>query len=242
MLSVRSRTIILNNILSSPIKSIAFSKNDERLGVGLEDGILALLSPESNWESVGGIEQSESCISCQDWASNVFACGRMNGSVTLFETDKVFDNFFVPVKEFTSKFPVRSVTFGSNGRSLAIGGDNGVVSVLIASSGWTLIHLINVGYSVFSIKWSPAGKYLALASAGTTCSVYDTNTWESVKEVEESISSLFTDDETLISCLAWSIDSKWMAMGGMGSGVHILDTSTWTFINQAENANDNQSK
>ncbi len=230
--------MILNSILSSPIKSIAFSKNDERLGVGLEDGILTLLSPESNWESMGEIEQSESCISCQDWCSNTFACGRMNGSVTLFETDKVFDNFFVPVKEFTSKYPVRSVTFGSNGKSLAIGGDNGIVSVLNASSGWTLIHLINLGYSIFSVKWSPAGRYLTLASAGTRCSVYDTSNWESVEEVEKSVSSTFTDNETLISRLAWSTDSKWMAMGGMGSGVHILDTSTWTFINRPANAHE----
>ena len=228
--------MILNSILSSPIQSIAFSKDDERLGVGLEDGILALLSPESNWEAVGEIDQSESCVSCQDWAPGMLACGRMNGSVTLFDTDKVFDNFFVPVAEFTSKYPVRSLTFGRNGNFIAIGGDNGAVSILSAQSGWQLFHRINVGYSILSIKWSPVGRYLGIASAGSDCSVYNTINWTRVKEVEESISSIFADDdETSISCLAWSVDSKWMAMGGLGSGVDILDTSTWTFLESSAN-------
>ena len=235
VLSVRSRTMILNSMLSSPIKSIAFSRNDERLGVGLEDGILTLLCPETNWESVGEIDQSESCVSCQDWTSKIFACGRMNGSVTLFDTDKVFGNFFVPVAEFTSNHPVRSLTFGSNGKFLAIGGDNGVLSILSAQSGWALFTQINLGYSILSIKWSPAGRYVALAGAGRTFSVYDTITWTTVKEVEESLSSIFTDDGTSISCLDWSLDSKWMAIGGFGSGIHVLDTLKWTLLESSAN-------
>ena len=222
--------MILNSILSSPIKSIAFSRHDERLGVGLEDGILTLLSPTSNWESVGEIDQSESCVSCQDWASNMLACGRMNGSVTLFDTEKVFSNFFVPVAEFSSNHSIRALTFGSNGKFLVIGSDNGVVSILSANSGWSLFNQINLGYSIFSIKWSPAGRYMALAGAGRTFSIYDTITWATVKEVKESISSIFTDDKSSVTCLDWSLDSKWMAIGGLGSGIHILDTSTWTFV------------
>lgn len=54
--------MILNSILSSAIKSIEFSRRDERLGIGLEDGILSLFRPESSWESVGDIDQSESAI------------------------------------------------------------------------------------------------------------------------------------------------------------------------------------
>ena len=227
--------MILNSILSSAITSIAFSKNDERLGVGLEDGIMTLMSPDANWESVGEIDQSEACISSQDWSSNMLACARMNGSVTLFELDKVLDNFFVPVKEFTSNHPVRSLTFGSNGKLLAIAGDNGIVSILSAQNEWDFFHRIDIGYSILSIKWSPSGRYLALASVGTPCSVYDTTTWTKVKKVEESISSTYTGDDTWVSCLAWSIDSKWMAMGGMGSGINILDTPAWTFIESSAN-------
>lgn len=235
VLSVRSRTMILNSILSSPITSIAFSKNDERLGVGLEDGILALMSPESDWESVGEIDQSEGCISCQDWSTNMLACARMNGSVALFEIDKVFDNFFVPVTEFTSDHPVRSLAFGSDGELLAIGGDNGILSIFSAQNGWDYFYRIDIGYSVLSIKWSPDDRYLALASAGIPCSVYDTTTWTTVEEATESVSSTFTDEDAYISCLAWSIEGKWIAMGGIGSGINTLDTSTWSFTESLAN-------
>jgi WD40 repeat protein len=227
--------MILNSILSSPIKSMAFSGRDERLGVGLEDGILALLRPDSDWESVGEIDQSESCVSCQDWASEIFACGRINGSVTLFDTDQVFSNFFVPIAEFTSNYPVRSLAFDSNGRFLAIGNDNGVVSILSAKSSWTLFNQMNLGYSILSIKWSPAGRYMAVAGANRTFCVYDILTWTTVKEVKETLSSLLSDKEMSISCLDWSLDSKWMAIGALRSGIHVLDTSNWTLLELSTN-------
>ena len=222
--------MILNSILSSPIKSIAFSRHDERLGVGLEDGILTLLSPDSDWESVGEIDQSESAVSCQDWTSKTLVCGRMDGSVTLFDTEKVFSNFFVPVAEFTSNLPVRSVAFGANGRFLAIGGDNGVVSILSAKGGWVLCNQMNLGYSILSTKWSPAGRYVAFAGSGETFRVCDTITWATVKEVKETLPTIFTNNVTSISCLDWSLDSKWVAIGGSGSGMHLLNTLEWTLM------------
>jgi len=231
VLSVRSRTMIINSILSSPIKSIAFSKHDERLGVGLEDGILTLVSPESNWESVGEIDQSDSSICCQDWTSKLLACGRRNGSVSLFDTEKVFGNFFVPIAEFTGNLPVRSMAFAPSGRLLAIGGDNGVVSVLSAKGGWGLFNQINLGCSILAIRWSPAGRYVCFAGTDQTFRVYDTITWATVKEARESVSSIFaTNNATSISGLDWSRDSKWMAIGGLGSGIHLVDTQEWTLL------------
>ena len=222
--------MILNSILSSPIKSIAFSKCDGRLGVGLESGILTLLCPESNWESVGEIDQSESCVSCQDWSSQTLACGRMNGSVTLFTTEKVMGNFLVPVAEFISDHPIRSLNFGTAGSFLAVGGENGVVSILNAKSDWALFNQINLGYSILSIKWSPAGRYMALAGSERVFSVYDTINWATVKDAKELVSSIDKDNESPILSLDWSKDSKWMVIGGFRSGIQILDTFRWKLL------------
>ena len=222
--------MILNSILSSPIQSIAFSRHDERLGVGLEDGILALLCPESNWESVGEIDQNESTVTCQDWTSKTLACGRMDGSVALFNTDQVFGNFFVPVAEFTSNLPVRSVAFGKNEGFLSIGGDNGVVSILSAKGGWVLSNQVNLGCGILSTKWSPAGRYIAFAGSGETFLICDTVTWATINEVKEIRSSIFTNNVTSMSCLDWSLDSKWVAIGGSGSGIHLLNTLDWTLM------------
>jgi WD40 repeat protein len=90
VLSVPTRSMILNTIQSSPIRSVAFSRHDERLAIGLDDGVLSLLCPEADWEPAGDIDFNESAILCQAWTSKTFAVGRMDGTVTLFDTEKAY--------------------------------------------------------------------------------------------------------------------------------------------------------
>jgi WD40 repeat protein len=118
VLSVPSRSMILNTIFSSPIQSLGFSKLDERLSVGSKDGLLTLLSPESNWEPVGEIELSESRVLAQDWSFKHLAVGREDGSVAVFENEKVYSHFFVSQAELSQKQAVRSVAFDAAGRFL----------------------------------------------------------------------------------------------------------------------------
>jgi WD40 repeat protein len=82
--------MILNTIQSSPIRSVAFSRHDERLAIGLDDGVLSLLCPEADWEPAGDIDFNDSAILCQAWTSKTFAVGRMDGTVTLFDTEKAY--------------------------------------------------------------------------------------------------------------------------------------------------------
>ena len=106
---------------------------------------------------------------------------------------------------------------------------------MLMKNGWDYFHRIDIGYNILSIKWSPDSQYLALASVGIPCYIYDTTTWTTVEKAAESVSSTFPDDDAWVSCLAWSIEGKWIAMGGIGSGINILDTSTWTFIESLAN-------
>ncbi|VEU34899.1 unnamed protein product [Pseudo-nitzschia multistriata] len=236
VLSVRSRTMILNSILSSSITSIAFSVGDERLGVGMEDGMLALLWPTSNWESVGEIDQNESSVICQDWTSRYLACGRMDGSVALFDTEQIFSNFFVPIAEFTSNHPTRSVAFTKSGEFLSIAGDDGVVSILRAKDGWIISNKINFGCSILSTKWSPDGHYIVFSGSSETFLVCDTRTWTIVTKTKEIGPSIFTNNASSISCVDWSLDNKWVAIGGKGSGMHLLNTTDWTLLESSENS------
>jgi WD40 repeat protein len=119
VLSVPNRSVILNMAYDSPIQSIAFSRHDERLSVGLSDGVLSLLCPSDDWKSCGEIDYSDSTILCQDWSSNYLSIGRQDGSVAVFDKEKAFDEFFVPVAEFSAESaPIRSVAFGAGGRNL----------------------------------------------------------------------------------------------------------------------------
>ena len=154
----------------------------------------------------------------------------MDGSVALFETEKIFSNFFVPIADFKSNAPVRSLAFGGSGRFMAIGGDNGLVSVLSAKGGWVVCNQINFGCAILSTKCSPAGRYVGVAGSGKNFRIYDTTTWEIIKDFKESQPKIFTNQVDTISCLDWSLDSKWVAIGGAGSGIHLLNTSDWILM------------
>lgn len=230
VLSVPSRTMILSTIFPTPVQSVVFSKRDERLSIGLKDGVLSLLSPAAEWEPVGEIEHSESCITCQDWTTKTLAIGRKDGSVTLFDAEKAFSNFFVPIAEFFNSLPVRSVAFASDGRFLSIGGDNGIVSILSGKGGWILCNQINLKCNILSTKWSPAGRYVAFAGSDNVFCVQDTITWVALNEVKDAHSSIFPENVHTVSCIDWSLDSKWVAIGGAGSGIHVLSTSNWKLL------------
>ena len=110
--------MVLSTILSSPILSIKFSKFGERVAVGSSDGVLALLCPEEDWKQVGEIDYNDAAILTVAWSSKNLAVGRVDGSVTILETEKVFSNFFVPQAEFFQKNSVRSLSFAACGRFL----------------------------------------------------------------------------------------------------------------------------
>jgi WD40 repeat protein len=236
VLSVPSRSMILNTTLSSPIQSIAFSTRDERLSIGMIDGLLSLLCPNADWEPVGEIDHNESSITCQDWTSKTLAVGRRDGSVALFDVEKALCNFFVPVAEFTtSSLSVRSVAFSVGGRFVAIGGDNGVVSVLSAKGGWILCNQINMKCNVLTIRWSPAGRYVAFAGSDRVLCVHDTITWVALNEVKDTHSSIFINKVDSVSSIDWSVDSKWVSIGASGSGLHVMSTSTWKLLEPSAN-------
>ena len=118
VLSVPSRSIIFNTIFSSAITTVAFSRKDERLAVGTKDGVLSLLCPDADWEPVGELDYCESPILAQAWCSKTLAVGREDGTLAVFDTEKAFCNFFVPLAEFTHFKSVRSLAFGASGRLL----------------------------------------------------------------------------------------------------------------------------
>lgn len=118
VLSVPSRSIVFNTIFNGTITTVAFSRHDERLAIASKDGVLTLLCPDADWEPVGELDYSESPILAQDWASKVLAVGREDGSVAIFDTEKAFGNFFVPLAELSHSLPVRTLAFGAAGRFL----------------------------------------------------------------------------------------------------------------------------
>jgi WD40 repeat protein len=107
------------NVSPSSIATIKFSRRNERLAIGSSDGILTLLDPNDDWKIAGEIESSDSSISCIDWSSRNLAVGRLDGSITVHESSRVYANFFLPEAELTrGDEPVYSVDFGVRGQFL----------------------------------------------------------------------------------------------------------------------------
>lgn len=177
------------NVSPSSITILKFSRRNERLAVGSSDGILTLLDPNDDWGVAGEIESSESCISCIDWSSRNLAVGRLDGSITVHETSRVYANFFLPEAELTrGDEPIYSVAYGVGGQFLgalntrtlvscfhfsfyslvaqsydtAVGDGTGKVGIYSAKGGWVLCHQLNTSSApVLATKWSGDGRYLA---------------------------------------------------------------------------------
>ncbi|KAG7357125.1 anaphase-promoting complex subunit 11 RING-H2 finger-domain containing protein [Nitzschia inconspicua] len=229
VLSVPTRSMILNTIMTSPIHSVAFSKRDERLSIGVEDGLLSMLVVDAEFEPSGEIDASESAVLCQAWSSKTLAIGRRDGTVTLFDTEKAFCNFFVPLAEFSSNHNIRSLSFGVSDNFLAIGGEVGI-SILSRKGGWILCNQMKTGSKILALNWSPAGRFLAFGGSNQCLQVCDTITWVEVSEVKQELPAIFVSQNSVVTSLDWSLDCKWMAIGCFGSGVHVLNTSNWKLL------------
>lgn len=236
VLSVPSRSIVFNTIISAAISTLAFSRHDERLSIGSMDGVMTFLCPDAEWEPVGEVDYSDSAILCQDWSTKTLAIGRKDGGVAIFDAEKAFDNFFVPMAEFSYVKPVRSLAFGASGRFLAVVGDNGLLSILSSKGGWSQCHQFksrSTCTQLLAVSWSPAGRYLIFAGSNRTCRIIDTITWTEVVEVKNATDQIFENTDALtdaISQLDWSLDGKWIALGTIDGGIYALGTSKWQLL------------
>ena len=181
VLSVPSRSLVLNTVLDSPICSIAFSQDDERLSIGLDDGVLSLFVVEADWEPTADIDDSDSPVSCQEWSSNVFVVGRMDGTVCIYDAEKALSNSFVPLNQISNNGSIRSVSFGVEGQYMSVVGDTGLLYILSSKGNWVVCNQIDFGRTTLTTAWSPCGRYLTVAGYGYM-DVLDTVTWTSLRE------------------------------------------------------------
>ena len=216
------------------ISTVAFSCQDERLSIGSKDGVLTLLSKSLDWELVGEIDFSDSPILCQDWSTKTLALGREDGSVTIFDTERIFENFFVPLTELSHSKAIQSLAFDATSRFLAVAGDNGLSSILGSGNEWLVRYHIETDQQtrLLASSWSPDGRYLIFAGTNETCRIIETDTWTEVKGVEAATNRIFEQELAVstISTVDWSLDGAWIALGTVGGGIHALRTETWQLM------------
>ena len=92
----------------SSILSVGYSINDERLALGLADGVVSFIQLENknskSWDIVGEMSEYDSPVTCLNWSQNgkYLAIGRNDATVSIHDSTSVFANFYMPITEISS--------------------------------------------------------------------------------------------------------------------------------------------
>ncbi|KAL7564233.1 hypothetical protein ACA910_012261 [Epithemia clementina (nom. ined.)] len=213
------------------VQAMAFSKNNERLAVLCTDGGLRLLDPNQDYllcrELFGPLPQdcesddnfaldvtSAARGTCFDWSSKFLAVGHEDGTVCVYRAVDVLDDDATRKIEatiaVTQSTPVRSVAIGPGSRFLAVGGDDGILTILCRNKqeqqrhdagrlesanennkssnggGWVAVHRVStIDFSIAQLKWSPSGRHVAVLGQGQELKVIDTVFWSEVAELRK---------------------------------------------------------
>ena len=113
---------------------------------------------------------------------------------------------------------VQDVSWSPEGRRLATGGAEGIVSIWDAQSARLITYLRGHRHLVGSVAWSPDGTRLASASWDSTVIIWN------VAESKEILT--LRGHAGSVQCVAWSKDGKRIATGGNDRSVRVWDAET----------------
>ena len=237
-------TVVSRKDFFAPVNTVAFSKHNERIAVGVEDGVVTLLdTTDKNYDAVGEIDVSESGVSSLDWTSRNFAVGRNDGSVSVYDTNQVRSNFCVPLAELLHDGAVVGLAFGPSSRFLAVATDDGLAHVYSAKGGWVLCHQLTARSGTFSsLSWNASGRFIALGSLDNKIQMVDTVFWAEVEELEHLASSSDESNPNSPShggaAVAFSQNGNMLAFTSKDEGLKVIDTNRWKVSFQLNQSNE----
>jgi WD40 repeat protein len=210
------------------VNCMAFSKNNERLVIGAADGALIFLNPQQNFSVLTECEENESAVISIDWCTRYMACGRADGSLTIYESDRILRGNYIPESTIEGTEALQAVAFGGNGKFLAVATCGGMISIYSAAGSWVLMHELKAEFSVTSLKWSPNGRHLAFTGEGDNFKIMDTVFWAAIERNDAPSETVGKSRNS--SLLSFSQDGKFLARVCGKSGTRVLNTSTWDTV------------
>ena len=234
-------SLVANIELPSPIQnSLIYSQNNRLLGAGTCDGRFVLFDPEQKHTICRSIEGNGSPITSVDSSSKTIAIGKEDGTVQLYDSEKLQSGEVEAVATITRKNPIRIIAFGLSGKFLAIGTSDGLVSIYSEKGGWVLCHQLQSSKSgVRSLAWSPTSRHVAVGDDQGTVKVMDTVFWADVEEAKPTFQDA---NEKIVSssrsALSFSQDGRLLAFATNSNGIRVADCSYWRLqfcLEQADN-------
>ena len=224
-----SWNVIVRKDLHAPVRTLIFSKRNERLAIGSDDGSLKLLDPREKYRCVGEIDTSESGITTTDWTSRCLAIGRMDGTLSIYDSSQVCSNYCVPVAEHVLKSAVIGVAFGPSSRFLAAASNDGLVSIYSSKGSWFLSHRIRGPSGGLScMTWNSSGRYLSVGGTDGSLQLVDTMFWSEVQECTHAATDEGRESLGSLTSMSFSQDGTLLSFAADGNGTKVLNTTAWT--------------
>jgi WD40 repeat protein/serine/threonine protein kinase len=195
------------------IESVAFSPDGLRLASGSMDQTVRLWNLANDTESKAVLKISEQPAHGVAYSSDgsLLAAGHHGAIVWDASSGRVLTNIARSVDTL-------SVAFAPDGRSLALGGHSGTVSVHDAESGDELATIKAHTDIVSGVAYSPDGRTLAATSYDGTVTLIDAATYGVFKS--------FKAHDGRVFCVAFAPDGRTLATGGADHKVKLWDAAT----------------
>ena len=222
--NVKERAELFSLKNRASVYCLGFSPNGETIGYG-SFGVAAFLAASDPKKSAVVVEQPKSV-----WAlafhpkGKIAATGGMNNAISTVAYDRGgrIDTWLKP-----QRFAVRALAFSPDGKILASGGadksakdgegpsalSDGEIHFWAVGTGKKIATLRGHTHTVFSLAFSPDGKWLASGSSDKTLRLWDA---AAAKEV-----AVLRDHSDSVRCVAFSPDGKMLASGSYDRTVKI---------------------
>jgi len=150
----------------------------------------------------------------------------------------------LPVRDPSSpvceKHSIRSLSFSPDGKFIAIGKEDGEVSLIDVNTGEVKQHYAGHAKArqpvmIESIAFSPNGKIFASGDRDGNVKLWDASTGHETKTTP--IATFTTSGQALALALRFSHDGKMLAASG-GSAIGLWDTSSWRHLGDLKGHSD----
>ena len=204
------------------VNTVAFHPLEPRLATGGSDGTII------TWDSLSGRELSKLPTALSQVLSVAFS---PQGGRMAYVGDT---NAFATVVDTTTGEQLRlgphteslyCVALSSDGKQLASGGYDGILTIWDVTSGAVIHHLKGHRWTIAAVAFGSQAKDRLVASAGADGTV---RIWDTTAGREIAASPLL--HQGIVEGLAFSPDGQFLASGGADKTVRIWDTATWNQV------------
>lgn len=116
---------------------------------------------------------------------------------------------------------VNCARWSPDGSRLATASDK--VVTLWKADDWTKAGQLEHADAVWELAWSPTGQYLATGGAEPIVHVWDTETSQSVAQLQGHAGHL--------TAIEFSRDGRWLATGSVDRSIHVWNAATFNLVN-----------